>query len=68
MNFLEIKKFLKKEGGKVLILENGEPFMVVMSYQEYQGLKDINQKSSEKETFRQQKEKSQRLTLDDLPI
>jgi len=68
MNFLEIKKFLKKEGGKVLILEDGEPFLVVMSYQEYQGLKSINQELDDDEVFPKQKEESQKLTLDDLPL
>jgi PHD/YefM family antitoxin component YafN of YafNO toxin-antitoxin module len=68
MNFLEIKKFLKKEGGKVLILEDGEPFLVVMSYQEYQELKNADQEFDEEEIFPREKEKSQRLTLDDLPI
>jgi|AntAceMinimDraft_8_1070364.scaffolds.fasta_scaffold152474_2 translation elongation factor P/translation initiation factor 5A len=68
MNFLEIKKFLKKEGGKVLILEDGEPFLVVMDYQEYQKLKNIDQEFDEEETFLKQKEESQKLTLDDLPL
>ena len=68
MNFLEIKKFLKKEGGKVLILEDGEPFLVVMSYQEYQELKSINQELDEEKVFLKQKEEIQKLTLDDLPL
>ncbi len=68
MNFLEIKKFLKKEGGKVLILEDGEPFLVVMGYHEYQKLKNIDQEFDEEEIFPKQKEESQKLTLDDLPL
>lgn len=68
MNFLEIKKFLKREGGKVLILEDGEPFMVVMSYQEYQEIKGTIPESEKEKTFSDQEEKSQKLSLDDLPI
>jgi hypothetical protein len=39
-----------------------------MDYQEYQKLKNIDQEFDEEETFLKQKEESQKLTLDDLPL
>jgi len=35
MDFNEIKKIIEEDGGKIIIVENGEPVMVVTSYAEY---------------------------------
>ncbi len=35
MDLNEIKKLIEEDGGKVIIVENGEPVMVVTSYADY---------------------------------
>ena len=36
MNLNEIKDIIAKDGGKIIIVENDKPTMVVMSFEEYQ--------------------------------
>ncbi len=35
MEFNEIKKIIDEDGGKIIIVENGEPVMVVTSFADY---------------------------------
>lgn len=35
MDFNEIKKLIDEDGGKIIIVENGEPAMVVVSFADY---------------------------------
>ncbi|MFH1780492.1 MAG: type II toxin-antitoxin system prevent-host-death family antitoxin [Candidatus Nealsonbacteria bacterium] len=35
MDFNEIKKIIEEDGGKIIIVENGEPVMVVTSFADY---------------------------------
>jgi prevent-host-death family protein len=37
MNLEEIKEIIQKEGGKIVIVEEGKPQMVVMSYEDWRG-------------------------------
>lgn len=38
MDLSKIKKFIKKDGDKFIVLENGEPALVVLSFREYEKL------------------------------
>jgi len=68
MNFKKIKEFLNNnEQGKVLIIEDGEPTSIIISYEEYQKLKgETSSSKEEKET--QNESSSNEITLDDLPV
>ena len=35
MDLNEIKKIIEEDGGKIIIIENGEPVMVVTSFADY---------------------------------
>ena len=35
MDLNEIKKIIEEDGGKIIIVENGEPVMVVTSFADY---------------------------------
>jgi len=35
MNLSEIKKLIEDDGGKIIIVENGEPVMVITSFDDY---------------------------------
>ena len=37
MDFSELKKIIDSKESKVVIIENGKPVMVVMSYEDYKG-------------------------------
>ena len=37
MDFGELKKIIDSKESKVVIIENGKPVMVVMSYEDYEG-------------------------------
>lgn len=38
MDFAKIKYFIRKNGDKFILIENGEPELVVMSFREYEKL------------------------------
>lgn len=47
MDFRKIKNLVKQNGDKFIFVENGEPELVVMSFQEYEKLNGVgNHKSS----------------------
>ena len=63
MDLKEIQAILQNEKGKIIIVENGEPTMVILPYQEYKnGLEEriVNEVPELKE--------SDELTIDDLPL
>jgi PHD/YefM family antitoxin component YafN of YafNO toxin-antitoxin module len=37
MDFEKIKDIIRKEGGKIVIVENNEPQLIVMAFEEYHG-------------------------------
>jgi hypothetical protein len=37
MNLEEIKEIIQKEGGKIVIVENDQPQLIIMSFAEYKG-------------------------------
>ena len=47
MDFKELKQLIEKGGGKIIVVENEEPILVTMSYEEYKQL--LSQKSDNQE-------------------
>lgn len=46
MNLDEIKEIIQKEGGKIVIVENDRPQLVIMSFEEYKGKLQTGGRSS----------------------
>jgi hypothetical protein len=68
MDFKEIQEILKKEGGKIIIVENDRPQLVVMSFEEYKG-KVLGGRQGELERAPLPREPEEgELTIDDLPL
>ena len=44
MDLNEIKKIIEEDGGKIIVIENGEPVMVVTSFDEYRKKKQTARK------------------------
>jgi len=75
MNLQEIKDIIKREGGKIIIVENDKPEMVIMSFDEWRGEKRQEIRSVQTAPPRQTvsptplpEERSEELTIDDLPL
>ncbi|MEK7503640.1 MAG: hypothetical protein AAB577_01515 [Patescibacteria group bacterium] len=49
MDLNEIKKLIEEDGGKIIIIENGEPVMVVTSFNDYKKGKGVKPESKSKE-------------------
>jgi len=66
----EIKKIIEEDGGKVIIVENGEPVIVVTSFADYKkGRARPEVKAKEKEPKPLPPELSQEeLKIEDLPF
>lgn len=68
MDLEDLKRILQKDKGKIIIVENGKPVMIILPYED-QGLK-----SSSEETFEPPLEDEEigggpaELTIDDLPL
>jgi hypothetical protein len=46
MNLSEIKDIIQREGGKIVIVENDKPQLIIMSFEEYKGKIEIGDRSS----------------------
>ncbi|MEK7542421.1 MAG: hypothetical protein AAB524_01840 [Patescibacteria group bacterium] len=74
MNLEEIKEIIKKEGGKIVIVENDKPQMVIMSFDEWRGKmrqgQTVHQSNHEasKPMPLPSEERAEGLTIDDLPL
>jgi len=70
MDFEEIKKIIEADGGKFIIIENGEPVMVITSFEEYKkkvlGSKEDQPKKERKPLPEELKEEE--LKVEDLPL
>jgi len=53
MNLDEIKEIIENDGGKLIIVENGKPSMVIMGFEDY---KNKIKKNGNNEAFRKNKE------------
>lgn len=57
MDFNELKNLIQQEGGKIIVVENGKPVLVVLSFEDF--------KARSKKVEPQDDEE---LTIDDLPL
>ena len=60
MDFNEIKNLIQQEGGKIIVVENGKPVMVVLSFEDFKARN--NNKKEEPQN------NDEELTIDDLPL
>lgn len=67
MDLQEIKEIIKKEGGKIVIVENDKPQVVIMSFEEWRGKVRSGQVSKPNPPPLVE-ERAEGLTIDDLPI
>jgi PHD/YefM family antitoxin component YafN of YafNO toxin-antitoxin module len=76
MNLEEIKEIIEKDGGKFIIVENGQPIMVILSFDDYKNRLGTQKTLLPKET-KPQKEvqralpkelEDEELKIDDLPL
>ncbi|MBI2625328.1 MAG: hypothetical protein HYW70_03270 [Candidatus Nealsonbacteria bacterium] len=67
MDLNEIKDIIEVDGGKIIIVENGKPTLVVAGFDEYKV--KLNKKES-KESFGldNPNKKLEELTIEDLPV
>ena len=47
MNLNEIKEIIQREGGKIVIVENDRPQLIIMSFEEWRGRSAQSSKGSE---------------------
>ena len=68
MDLEELKRILQKDKGKIIIVENGKPIMIILPY-ESQDLQDSQEEAVG--PFGEEEEKGsvpRELTIDDLPL
>jgi len=69
MDLNEIKKLIEEDGGKIIIVENGKPVMVITSFQDYQNrLKPRQKPEKEIEKPLPQELAEEELKIEDLPF
>jgi len=75
MNFNEIKQLINSNGEKVILVEDGKPTLVLMSFEDYRRIVQVLPKEKKSETFQNQssfeqvnQEEKKELTLEDLPF
>lgn len=80
MDFQELKDIIQRDGGKIIIVENDKPQLVVMSFEEYkkkrsQGPPPLEATASQSRSVQKnddlavvQEREREELTIDDLPI
>jgi len=66
MDLNEIKKLIETEDGKIIIVENGEPVMVVISFADYMKNKAKPEKKVQKPMPKELEEED--LKIEDLPF
>ncbi|MDP4007494.1 MAG: hypothetical protein Q8P55_02810 [bacterium] len=68
MDLEEIKRILHKDKGKIIIVEEGKPVMIILPYEEQDP--EVHS-SEEREPFLEEQEMdsgAEELTIDDLPL
>jgi len=70
MDFEEIKQLIEADGGKFIIVENGEPVMVVTSFEEYKErvLEKRESRPKKERKLVPQELKEEELKIEDLPL
>ena len=64
MDFNEIKNLIQQEGGKIIVVENGKPVMVVLSFEDFKA----RSKRGAVQTPPEEPQSEEELTIDDLPL
>ncbi len=73
MDFEELKNLIQQEGGKIIVVENGKPVMVVLSFEDFKARNPSTRSArSEQASSQIPSEETQNndeeLTIDDLPL
>ena len=79
MDLQEIKEIIQKEGGKIVIVENDRPQLIIMSFEEYKGKILVGKAPAAKPEQgepsinpysppRSEGDQAEGLTIDDLPL
>ena len=72
MDFKELQDLLRREKSKIIIIENGEPIMVILPYEEYkkQMSETLEEPFQNEPPAPPQDENAdqEELTIDDLPL
>ena len=67
MDLNEIKQLIESDGGKFIIVENGKPLMVIISFEEYKK-KFINKENNPVKKPISKELQDGELKLEDLPL
>lgn len=70
MDFNQIKRMLEKEDVKIIIVENGQPLMVISRYRDYQQL-DLDKKAREIDNIAKKSRETQStetITREEMPL
>ncbi len=70
MDFNQIKRMLEKEDVKIIIVENGQPLMVISRYKDYQQL-DLDKKAREIDNVAKKSQEMQdmeTITSEEMPL
>jgi len=71
MDIKELKKIIEKEKGKIIIVEDGKPVIVAMSFEEYMG-KKVEEKDEKiipfPESGNHLHEEEEELKIEDIPF
>ncbi|OIP75810.1 hypothetical protein CO121_01805 [bacterium (Candidatus Gribaldobacteria) CG_4_9_14_3_um_filter_36_15] len=65
MDFDDIRQFISADGEKVILVEDGKPTIVLMSFDTYRKNFNFNKEEKQQEVVQKGKED---LTLEDLPF
>lgn len=69
MDFNEIKKIIKEEGGKVIVTCEGEPALIIMTLEDYRGKKEVRIENKVESSPKIPRElEAESLKIDDLPF
>lgn len=69
MDLNEIRKIIREEKAKIMVVVEGEPSIIVMSYEDYKNLKgERKQEASPPVTKVPRELESETLKIDDLPF
>ena len=69
MDFEELKNLIQQEGGKIIVVENGKPVMVVLSFEDFKARNNKNiQAQAAAPVPQEELQGEEELTIDDLPL
>jgi len=74
MDFNEIKNLIQQEGGKIIVVENGKPVMVVLSFEDFKArtARSVQgQRAAQapvQAPLQEPQNTDEELTIDDLPL